>query len=215
MHNLSYTSVRNDLLRLRPADWTRALDVGCATGLTALVLKQAQPKRLVVGIELDVTMAEEAAKSLDRVIRGDALAGLETLVREGKSFDLVMCGDILEHLVDPWQALRLIRKLCPEGAVLVSLPNVAHFSTISSLLFRGHWPYRDRGIHDRTHLRFFGRANLPEFFGAGGFYCEEVRTRHRFSERKSLRRRYEKIVSRVPIVRQLTTFQFLCRLRPI
>lgn len=214
VHNPSYIHVRHDLLGLRPENWTSALDVGCATGVNGAALKHEHRERLVVGIELDQSMSEDAAKVLDRVIQGDAVAGLETLLREGESFDLVICGDVLEHLADPWHALRLIRELCPKGAVLVSLPNVAHISTIMSLLFWGRWPYRDRGIHDRTHLRFFGRSNLPELFRAGGFYCEEMRTRHRLRERKGLRR-MEAIVSRLPIVRQLTTFQFLCRLRAI
>ena len=64
-----------------------------------------------------------------------------------------------------WAVLRAaVRYLEPEGVVIASIPNVGHLDTICNLVFRGLWPYRERGIHDRTHLRFFARGNIDELF---------------------------------------------------
>jgi 2-polyprenyl-3-methyl-5-hydroxy-6-metoxy-1,4-benzoquinol methylase len=211
-HNRSYVGARSDLLSMVPdRAYGRVLDVGCATGATSAELKQRLPGCHVTGIELDQGMAELARERLDRVLVGDASALLTELRdSEDDRFDLVLCGDVLEHLVDPWAALGCIRKLCPTGTVIVSLPNVAHVSTVVALLFGSYWPYRDRGIHDRTHLRFFGRNNLAPLFAAADF--KEVRrfTHHRVIERPHrLNQWLAPIVSRLPLIRRLTEYQFI------
>jgi 2-polyprenyl-3-methyl-5-hydroxy-6-metoxy-1,4-benzoquinol methylase len=190
------------------------LEIGCAAGATGAAIKAERVAAVVTGIELDPELARRAGEQLDRVLCGDALAKLEELEREGARFDLVLCGDVLEHLADPWAALRKIRSLCPTGHVVVSLPNIAHVSTISSLLLRSYWPYRDRGLHDRTHLRFFGRKNLPELFESAGF--EEVRriTHHRLYERPHRANELlDPVLRRLPLLSRLFEYQFVCLLR--
>ena len=213
--NPAYEYARSDLLSLLPQREFRAvLDIGCSTGATAKVLKDRAPNVTVVGIEHDGEAAQRARAVLDTVLVGDADERLAELATAGATFDLVLCGDVLEHLVDPWATLRRIRALCPAGNVLVSLPNVAHVSTLVSLL-GSYWPYRDRGIFDRTHLRFFGRRNLPELFGPAGFRLVEVRTRHRVFERPHpWNQKLEPLVSRLPLLSRLTEYQFLCLLEP-
>jgi 2-polyprenyl-3-methyl-5-hydroxy-6-metoxy-1,4-benzoquinol methylase len=75
-------------------------------------------------------------------------------------FDLVLCLDVLEHMVNPWAVVdRLVTNyLAPGGTLVVSLPNVRHHSVVLPLLFRGRWEYEDAGLLDRTHLRFFTRV---------------------------------------------------------
>jgi 2-polyprenyl-3-methyl-5-hydroxy-6-metoxy-1,4-benzoquinol methylase len=213
--NRSYSGIRADLLALVPETaLTAVLEIGCAAGDTGAALKSARPGIQITGIELDPELARRAGMRLDRVVVGDAQKMLEQLEREGMRFDLVLCGDLLEHLVDPWAALRSARRLCRDGWALVSIPNIAHVSTIASLALRSYWPYRDRGIHDRTHLRFFGRNNLPELFAASGF--EEVRrvTHHRLIERPHrLNELADPVLARLPIVSRLFEYQFLCLLR--
>jgi 2-polyprenyl-3-methyl-5-hydroxy-6-metoxy-1,4-benzoquinol methylase len=209
----SYIRLRRDLLGLVDGDYSRVLDVGCAEGENGAYLKAQRPGAVAVGIELDATMAQMAAQRLDEVLVGDAAAKLSELSGRADRFDLVVLGDVLEHLVDPWNALRVVRNLCPSGHVLVSLPNVGHYTTILAVAVRGYWPYRDRGIHDRTHLRFFGRSNLPELFEDAGFQLEELRIRYRVREAPSfVNRLVEPVLSRLPIVRRPFAYQFLCRL---
>jgi hypothetical protein len=78
-------------------------------------------------------------------------------VFEGEThYDLVLCLDILEHLVNPEIVLARIVENLPDGAtVIISLPNVAHLSVSVPLLLLGRFDYADEGILDRTHLHFY------------------------------------------------------------
>src|SRR5205814_3929808 len=93
----------------------------------------------------------------ERMIIADLDAGIPPL--EG-AFDAIVCADVLEHLRDPRAALAALgRALADDGQVLVSIPNVAHLWMRLSLL-AGRFEYAERGILDRTHLRFFTRRTL-------------------------------------------------------
>lgn len=180
--NPSYVGLRRDILRLLPDDPGEVLDVGCATGVLGGYLRHARGAR-VHGIEGDPRMAEVARGMLDHVDEGDLnKASLSDLVGD-RRFDVIVFGDILEHLIDPWwvlaEATALLR---PGGRVITSIPNVSHLSTIWSLAVRGHWPYRSRGIHDRTHLRFFTKRNLVELYGDAGLEVEAERRNVRLRE---------------------------------
>ena len=128
-------------------------------------------------------MAEVARKSLDNVSEADLnVVSLAALVGEER-FDDVVFGDILEHLIDPWRALRdAAAVLRPEGKVLTSIANVSHVSTLWCLVVRGRWPHQTRGIHDRTHLRFFTRRTLLELFAQAELEVEVERRNVRLRE---------------------------------
>jgi methionine biosynthesis protein MetW len=135
-------------------DGARVLDVGCATGyLAAELTRRGCP---VTGIEADPTAAAQASAHCEHVIVGDLedAACREELAARAP-FDVVLCGDVLEHLRDPWSALGSLAAL--GDRVVLSVPNVAHW-TGRRALSRGRFPYADHGLFDRTHLRFFTRA---------------------------------------------------------
>lgn len=212
--NSAYTGTRYDVLSVLPAQpIDRALDVGCAAGATARALRRLRAPSHITGIELDPELASAARETCDRVIEQDASAALDSLAGAGERFDVVLCGDILEHLVDPWSALSRIRELCPRGSVAVSLPNICHYSTALSLA-RGHWPYRDRGILDRTHLRFFGRNDLPALFRHAGFREERRVVKYRLLERPHpANDRAQGVIARLPLIRRAFEYQFISLLR--
>src|SRR6185436_18361828 len=84
-------------------------------------------------------------------------------VREHAPFDALLFADVLEHLREPADVLaRFATLLSPGGYVIASLPNVRHHTVLWNLFRRGYWPHRDRGIHDRTHLRWFAKRNIEE-----------------------------------------------------
>jgi 2-polyprenyl-3-methyl-5-hydroxy-6-metoxy-1,4-benzoquinol methylase len=147
------------------------LDVGCGKGNFGEALKRSL-KLEVWGIEPVPDAAAEAATKLDRVITGmfSPEAGLPEA-----SFDLVTFNDVLEHLQDPAAALRLARTLLkPGGAVMASMPNIRHFQAQWDIVVRGEWRYRDHGIFDATHLRFFTKKSIPVLFGDCGFKVEQI-----------------------------------------
>ena len=200
-----YKSARADILLLVPKEARRVLDVGCGAGQLGQALKEQGVKE-VVGIELDQEAAHIAATVLDQVICGP----VESVVLEelGPPYDCIIFGDILEHLVDPWATLRRFATLLtPDGRIVASLPNVAHWSVVAGLL-RGRWEYQDRGLLDRTHLRFFTRRSIAALFAQVGLVIE--RWEHNYRLRES-DRRYARLacgLARGPL-RDLLTFQYL------
>jgi methionine biosynthesis protein MetW len=155
--------VARHALRLLPPGGS-ALDLGCASGgLLALLRPRAAH---LAGLELSATAARAAAEVADEVVQG-ALEDPDLPFAAG-SFDLVVLADVLEHLVDPQAALRRAAAWCrPGGAVLVSVPNVAHWSARLALA-RGRWPQEESGTFDSSHLRWFTRDSLAELLAGAG-----------------------------------------------
>jgi SAM-dependent methyltransferase len=117
------------------------------------------------GIERD----PEYLASLRQLLRHVICADLEELEELPGGFDLVIAGDVIEHLSDWQRTLRAIHdSLAPGGRLLLSVPNVANIAMRAQLLF-GVWNYTDRGILDRTHRVFFTRRSLREALRASGF----------------------------------------------
>lgn len=148
----------------------RVLDIGCATGY--LAERFARNGCRVTGIEMDPAAAEEARRHCERVIVGGADQP-GTLESAGGGFDVIVCGDVLEHMAAPERALTLLRKLLvPGGSLLVSLPNVA-YARVRLDLLRGRFEYQETGILDRTHLRFFTRHSARRLFAECGWMERE------------------------------------------
>jgi 2-polyprenyl-3-methyl-5-hydroxy-6-metoxy-1,4-benzoquinol methylase len=151
----------------------RVLDVGCATGFLAEALQRRGST--VSGVEFDAEAGRRALPFLDKLVVGD-LDSLD-LAREFAPavFDVVVFGDVLEHLKDPLAALGQARALlAPGGAIVISIPNVAHGSVRLALL-QGRWDYRDIGLLDRTHIRFFTRSTLLALLRDAGLVAVDVR----------------------------------------
>ena len=120
----------------------------------------------VVGLEIHAEVAEEAEKHLSRVVVGD-LEAMELPFEDGY-FDAMLLGDVLEHLTNPWAALRkLVRCLHPDGMIVASIPNIRNLGVIGKLL-EGSWSYEEWGILDKTHLRFFALKDMQALFASGG-----------------------------------------------
>src|SRR5215210_6512072 len=151
----------------------RVLDVGCATGYLAEAL--VERGCTVSGLEYDAEAAEEARPHLERLVIGD----IETLdVAEAfgdDRFDVIVFGDVLEHLRDPLAALRKTRPLLADrGSVVASIPNIAHGSVRLALL-AGRFDYQPLGLLDSTHIRFFTRSSVEDLFREAGFVPIDVR----------------------------------------
>ena len=134
---------------------SRVLDLGCADGLIGRFLK-SNLNCEVIGVEIDKRAAINAKKYLDKVIIGDLenIATYKLIYKQGK-FDVIFASAILEHLKHPQIALKQITKsLKKGGTIIISLPNIAHWSIRKALLF-GNFNYTPSGILDKTHLKFF------------------------------------------------------------
>ncbi|MBI3687203.1 MAG: methyltransferase domain-containing protein [Actinobacteria bacterium] len=165
-----FDGVNEHLLRAVPAAATRILEIGCARGRLGAELKRADPHRYVVGVEHDPEAAAVAAGRLDEVHVADVQSGLPAL--PPRSFDCVIFGDVLEHLLDPEAVLREARELLTGNGVLaVCVPNIAHFSIIKALL-RSDLMYQPNGLLDATHIRFFTHATFIKMLLDASFLPE-------------------------------------------
>lgn len=147
----------------------RVLDIGCGTGsISSLVIAECDAK--LTGIEPDPERAAACrARGLDIVC---AYYDDETAAQLG-AFDVIMFADVVEHVPDPVSLLeRAAQHLTPNGRVIVSTPNVAHW-TVRLNLLRGHFDYQSIGIMDATHLRWFTSRTIDRVVEAAGLTVDE------------------------------------------
>ena len=167
-----FTRLNRPLLAFLPPGLGSVLDVGCAAGVLGRAYKAANPGSLWTGIEIDPEAAAVAREALDHVVAGDVESMADA--PPGGPFDALVYADTLEHFRDPAATLaRHLGWLKPGGSVCVSIPNIQHWSAILSLL-AGRWDYRDEGLFDRTHLRFFTLATFVEFLRDAGCTVERA-----------------------------------------
>jgi 2-polyprenyl-3-methyl-5-hydroxy-6-metoxy-1,4-benzoquinol methylase len=170
------TALRDDrfdrahLLQKFVGEHRRVLELGCSTGYISRLLKQCGCR--VVGIECDPVAAHSAASVCDQVILADLNGNAWTEHLEER-FDVVLMGDVLEHLLHPDEVLRSVRQLLlPGGVIIVSLPNVVYWSQRLKTLF-GKFDYQSIGLLDYTHLRFFTLRSAVALIENSGYRIVE------------------------------------------
>lgn len=172
-----YDQARPEVAALVPPRCHRVLEVGCGSGELGQLLRRRGHH--VTGLELVPEIAERARRRLDRVVTAD-------VERDGfpfppASFDAIIFADVLEHLVDPWRVLReAVEVLAEDGVVVASIPNVQNIDVLRRLL-RGRWDYRERGILDFGHLRFFTLATIRALFAQAELSLVHIGHRYRRS----------------------------------
>jgi len=147
----------------------KVLDVGCSGGRLAEQLRERGHH--VTGI--DVYETPETSKRLDAFYRADLDQGIPDEV--GRGFDVVIAADVIEHLRNSDQLLRQIAdRLEPDGRLLLSVPNFGHwYPRLRTML--GIFDYDQRGILDKTHLRFYTRRSLLKQVRKTGYQVNEIR----------------------------------------
>jgi len=148
------------------------LEVGCAGAYLGDVLRKQGYE--VWGVESHPAAVVEAAERLDHVYRGTIEEFLEDPAFATRQFQFVLFGDVLEHLVDPEGVLSDVKRLLgSSGALIASVPNVAHRS-VRLMLLEGRWDYDATGIMDATHLHFFTRDSLLDLFTRTGYAVQRL-----------------------------------------
>ena len=148
-----YANARREIEPLLPPNIGSVLEIGCSEGNTLLWLRDDKHIKTCRGIEILPDVAARAKeKGLDIVVADIEHDGIPFK----DQYDLVLCLDVLEHLRDPWSALKVITEsIRPGGYFIASIPNITHISILSDLILRDRFDYVESGILDKTHLRFF------------------------------------------------------------
>lgn len=167
-----YNVEKSQIASLIPQGPHVVFDLGCGTGLLGRRLLEQKKAKEVIGAEIFRPAAEEAERCYSKVHCGDVE---DSEFSYEEHFDFVICGDILEHLRDPWSMLLSIHKwLKSNGKIICSIPNIRYWRIITELSLGGMWEYRDAGILDRTHLRFFTRSSFSEALQEAYFEIEST-----------------------------------------
>ncbi len=172
---------RLDLLAMLPPNaGLRLLEIGAGNGATLRQAKALGIASYTVGVDIVEPSPADAADAadaglppVDRFLCGD----VDTVAAEldGGTFDVVLCADVLEHLIDPWRTVTLLTRLLkPGGIFLSSIPNLRNHRALRSIVLGGDFRYAEAGLLDRTHLRFFCRKNIRELFEQAGLQVEAM-----------------------------------------
>lgn len=186
------------------------LDVGCGAGMTAMLIRNRFPNALTYGIETDHELCSQAMQNSERVFEGSIDdTKIRSHVKDAGPYDLIICADVLEHLLNPAETLnQLTNMLTQDGHIITSLPNVRHFSTFWHLGVRGTWPQHERGIFDDTHLHFYTRRNIVSLCQSAGLELIQEKRNMRILESGAWTMPAAKVFDFWPF-RSFLTFQYL------
>lgn len=169
-----YSNVRHDLLQLidDKSQNLKVLEIGAAYGETLFFMKSKGIASEVVGVELfEDHNNRNNYKPLDNFIFGN----IEdiNLTQYENYFDLILLADVLEHLIEPKKVLDKIKKyLSLNGKVIISMPNIRHYSAVKKIFLQGNFQYEESGIFDYTHMRFYCRKNIRQLLESSGYKIE-------------------------------------------
>lgn len=176
-----YSHTRNELVPFIPNNIESVLDVGCAGGNFGQMLKELFNCE-VWGIEPDENAAKIADQKLDKVL--PVPFDEQVAIPVGKKFDCIFFNDVLEHLAQPEEALRLASKYVKgSGCIIASIPNLRFYPAMLSLIRHKDFKYLDAGVMDKTHLRFFTKKSMVRLFEESGYTVQRIEgiNKHRFS----------------------------------
>lgn len=209
-----YMGSRPDVESLLTSNIKTVLDVGCSIGTLGASIKE-NFNASVTGIEIDEEMADVARSKIDHVIISGATEAFSNKMLCDQKFDTIIFADVLEHLVDPWRTISLsTNHLNEDGFIIASIPNIRFFHTLFHLIVKGKWPYRDRGTHDRTHLRFFTISNIQDLFLQADLNITDIKVNYRIIETPSRLNKLAKFIA-LPIINNFLAYQYIVKARLI
>lgn len=156
-----------------PKTAKRILDIGGGDGETLIQAGAKCSADFMALLDLSESCIERAKSKVNFA----CVLNVETqpLPESLRELDVILCLDILEHLNDPWNFVRsLVDRLSPSGCIIASIPNVRHYSVVLPLLLFGQWTYREAGLMDRTHLRFFVRKTAAQLMAPEGLRVDRL-----------------------------------------
>jgi 2-polyprenyl-3-methyl-5-hydroxy-6-metoxy-1,4-benzoquinol methylase len=163
-----YQYDRREVGSLLPSCYSKVLEIGCGEGRFASNMTH---RCEYWGIEPVQSVAEVASQRLQRVLTGTYEGVYDQL--PDTYFDLIICNDVIEHMFSHEEFFRSIKRKMENNAYLVgSVPNVRHIENLYWLLIKKDWMYRDEGILDRRHLRFFTERSLKRTIIENDFEIE-------------------------------------------
>jgi SAM-dependent methyltransferase len=152
----------------------RVLEIGAGPGSMTRVLRDQRGCH-ITAIEIDPESIQSLTPHCECVYAVDLndTTWPKSLEHE-PAFDVVIVADVLEHLYDPWTALQHMKScIGDDGCLIASIPHAGHNAVIACLLDE-NFEYREAGLLDKTHIRFFGIQNIQDLFDRAGLAIVEA-----------------------------------------
>jgi SAM-dependent methyltransferase len=166
-----YSNIRKDLIGLisKKNNPLTVMEIGAAYGETLFYLKKNEIAKEIVGVELfEDIKNKNRYKKVDKFIFGN-IENIE-LPEYENYFDLILLPDVLEHLLEPLKVLEKVQNyLKSDGEVIVSMPNIRHYSAFIKIFLKGNFKYEESGLFDYTHLRFYCKKDIKALLQSSNF----------------------------------------------
>lgn len=169
-----FSDVRSDLFGFIPPNTEKLLELGAGSGNTLVKIKELKLAKEVVGFDI---MEIENSNQKNPLIDKFYIGNIEETDLEypEEYFNVMLCPDVLEHLINPWEVRdKLLKYLKPKGLFIVSLPNIQEVSIFVKVFLKGDFRYQDSGILDRTHLRFFCKKNVKSLLNTPELELQKI-----------------------------------------
>jgi len=212
MSTYHYTDVvRDDILRMIPADGTVVGSIGCGTAASEAVL--VKNGRLVHGVDVS---AEAVRIAAPRLTTARVISPEDRHPFDNDSLDGLILADVLEHIPAAWEALNsFARTVRVGGWLVISVPNMLYLEALFQFLVKRDWPESSTGIFDRTHIQFMTARRLQRWCEASGLEIE--RSFRRYDPNGPRRHRASRLLDTMSfgLLREFCTYQIqiLCRRR--
>ncbi|EML6500070.1 TPA: glycoside hydrolase family 99-like domain-containing protein [Clostridioides difficile] len=176
-YDINYSSLTRyeiiDMIKSHEKESIKVLEIGCGVGATLIEIKNRYKKAQIYGIEIDKNSGYICSKIFNKSIGN--IEKMEELEYQDNFFDYIIFADVLEHLKSPWDVLLKVKRyLKNDGNILISLPNIMNISVIEEII-NGSFSYKQAGILDKTHIRFFTLNEMYKLFSDTGYKIEQVK----------------------------------------
>jgi 2-polyprenyl-3-methyl-5-hydroxy-6-metoxy-1,4-benzoquinol methylase len=162
-----YRNTRPEVMAFIPKDIKTILDIGCGEGNFLKSVKDLTGAE-TWGVELVAEVANNKKNDINNLLIGKIEDVLSQI--PDSYFDCITFNDVLEHLIDPTLILINIKpKLKDNGLILASIPNVRFIYNLFELIVKKDWEYKNQGILDYTHFRFFTQKSMRRMFQNAGY----------------------------------------------
>ncbi len=189
-----FTDPRRDLIRLIPSkSENKILEIGAGGGDTLIEIKKQNLANEVVGVDLiEIPDSKQSDPNIDKFIICDVEKA--DLQLPASYFDVIILGDVLEHLLDPWSFLNKISSfLKKDGIFIASVPNIRYYPACLKIFLKGDFGYEKQGLFDKTHVRFFCKKNIQDLFDTDLFRYSDVIPRQNLYNFKSKKKLLNKL----------------------
>lgn len=165
-----HEGTRTEVVDFIPQEYSKVLEIGCGKGGFRVNISNDCE---YWGVEPYEEVARIAKKKLDKVLVGT----FDNIFNDlpDNYFDLIICNDVIEHMIDHYTFYNQIKIKCVKDAYMIgSIPNVRYIENLHEVLIKKDWEYKKEGILDRTHLRFFTLKSIKRDFLQHKFDIEKL-----------------------------------------